>query len=301
MKLFFKQVLLIAIVAFTFLLGGCDKTKLYDVDVPPPLAHFVGGATRVYSVVDNPTPSFTLQIGTTDVASSDRTVTYNVTSPSGAVAGVQYTISGIGTVNIPANAALANVIIQANYAEYAAGRKDTLVFSLATPSVNVATFQDTVTVILAGPSGCTEANPDLNTLLGDYTNTNELFGTNAYGPYTTSISSVTATSATTATVVVENIWDNGWGPISFDIDWTDPLNTTAVVVQQDAIPGSDAGDINATYAGQTIAVKAPSVALSATPGTYATCLPQQLVLKMQLGVTNLGYFNALYTVTMLRN
>ncbi len=301
MKLFFNQVSLIAIVVMSFLLGGCDKTKPYDIDVAPPRAHFIGSVTKLYNVVDNPAPSFTFQIGTTDVSSADRVVTYNISSPSGAVAGNQYTISPAGSVIIPKNGALADITIQADYAAYSSGRRDTLILTIATPSLEPTSFLDTITVVLAGPSGCSEGNPDLPSLIGSYPNTNELLGTNAYGPYTTSISSATSTGPNSATIVVENIWDNGWGPISFDLDWSDPANPTAVVVQQDAIPGSDAGDLNATYAGQTVAVRVPSAALSATPGSYASCVPQTLVLKMQLGVTGVGYFNALYTVTMLRN
>lgn len=302
MKLFFNQVSLIAIVAMTFLLGGCDKTKPYNLDVAPPRAHFIGSVNKLYNVIDNPAPSFTFQIGTTDVSSADRVVSYNISSPSGATAGNQYTISPAGSVTIPANGSLADVTIQANYAAYASGRRDTLIFSIATPSLAPTAFLDTIKVVLAGPSGCSEGNPDLPSLVGSYPNTNEVLATNPpYGPYTTAVSSVTSTGPTSATAVVENIWDNGWGPISFNLDWSDPTNPTAIVVQQDAIPGSDAGDLNATYAGQTIAVRVPSAALSATPGSYASCVPQTFVLKMQLGVTGVGYFNALYTVTLLRN
>lgn len=296
MKLFFNKLSLLGVLAATFLLSSCDKTKLYDIDTAPPAAHFVGGTTRIYSVVDDPAPSFKLQVGTTDVSSSDRTVTYVVSSPSGAVQGTQYTITGGNTVTIPANSAVADINIQANYAEYSGGRRDTLIFSLAKPSLDITQFQDTVRLIIAGPGGCDEGDPDLNSLTGDYENTNELLGTSPYGPYTTSISAVTLTSPTTGTIVVENIWDNGWGPITFTLDWTDPINRTVEPIQQDAIPGSDAGDLNATYAGQTIAVRPNG---TSGPGTYSAC-DQTFQLNMQLGVTALGWFNVLYQVNMAR-
>lgn len=292
-----NKIALVCLLGTFALITGCDKTKPYDITVATPEAHFTGPERRTYSVVADPAPSFTLQVGTTDVSSSDRIVTYNVTSPSGAVAGTDYTIAGTNTLTIPANGAIADIVIQAVASQYASGKKDTLIFTLAQPSLAVADFQDTVTLIIAGPSGCAEDNlTSLNAVLGDYTNTNETLDGGPYGPYTTSISAVTITSPTTGTIVVENIWDNGWGPITFELDWTDPANRTTMVVPQDAIPGSDAGDLSPTYAGQTVAVR-PYAASGA--GTYSYC-DQTFTLNMQLGVTNVGWFNILYQVNLAR-
>ncbi len=189
-----------------------------------------------------------------------------------------------------------------------------------TVGVNVTTYQDTFGVVTgtyvyrvaaytnSTRSGsipdtvviaCRESNVILSDLIGDYDNTNETLGTSAYGPYTTSISSAVSTGATTGTIVVENIWDNGWGPITFNLDWTDPNNRTATVVDQAAIPGSDAGDINPANAGSTISVRVPPTSLSATAGTFSAC-GQTFILKMQLGVTGGSYFNSLYTVNLER-
>ena len=49
----------------------------------------------------------------------------------------------------------------------------------------------------------------------------------------------------------------------------------------------------------TVAERVPTAALSATPGTYSYC-DGTFTLKMQLGVTGIGWFNALYTVNMAR-
>ena len=294
-----NNISLLGILAFVVIMSGCDKTKPYDVQVPPPLAHFVGAKTQIYSVIVNPPPLHYVVVGTTDVSNVDRTVTFNVTSTSGAIAGTDYTLNRTGTVTIPAGKTMDTIAVTGVYSSYSSGQRDTLVFTLAQPSIDPASFSDTVRLILAGPTPCDEGNPTLNDVLGNYANTNELFATNAYGPYNTSISAVNVTGPTTGTIVVENIWDNGWGPITFNLNWTDPTNRTCVVVPQAAIPGSNAGDINSTYAGQTIAVRVPSAALSPTPGTYSFC-NMTFTLKMQLGVTGLGYFNALYTVNMAR-
>ena len=283
-------------------MSSCDKTKLYDVAIPDPAAHFVGSKTQVYPVIVSPPPAHYVVIGTTDVSNVDRLVTFNVTSPSGAILGTDYTLNRTGTVTIPAGKTMDTITVTGLYSSYGGtlGKRDTLVFTLSQPSMVIAAFSDTVNLIIAGPSACDESVPTLSNFMGPYANTIETFATNPpYGPYNTSISAVNSTGATTGTIVVTNIWDNGWGPITFNLNWTDPINRTCVVVPQAAIPGSNAGDINSTYAGQTIAVKVPSAALSATPGTYSFC-NMTFTLKMQLGVTGLGYFNALYTVNMAR-
>ncbi len=294
---FFNNLTLIAILAVMFVVTGCDKTKLYDVTVPRPAAHFVGERNQFYSVTPTTPAEYKVVVGTTDVANVDRIVTYNITSPTGAVLGTDYTMNRSGTVTIPAGKTMDTITFTANPVSYPLNAVDTLVIALTQPSLEITAFSDTVILIISGPSACNEATPILTDLVGSYPNTNEVFGTGPYGPYTTGISAVTVTGPTSGTIVVTNIWDNGWGPITFNLNWSNPSNPTAIVVPQMAIPGSNAGDINATYAGQTIAVRVPSAALSATPGFYSYC-NKTFTLKMQLGVTGVGYFNALYTVNM---
>jgi len=294
-----NNISLIAIIALAFTLGSCDKTKPYDVVVAPPESHFVGSKTQSYSAANNPAPSYNVVVGTTDVSNTDRTVSYKVTSPSGAVGGTQYTIASgntAGTVTIPAGKAIANIVVQADYNAYLGGRKDTLVFTLEQPSIKPSGFLDTVILVVRG--ACFEGDVNLNDLLGDYPNTNEDFG-GAYGPYTTTVSSVTLTSPTTGSIVVENIWDNGWAPITFDLDWTDPANRIVSLLQQDNI--ADGGTVNPTYAGSTVTVTNPSAtAFPNVRGTFSIC-NQTIVLKMRVCLLPLGCFSStLYTVNMAR-
>jgi hypothetical protein len=290
----------IYIVCFIIMVGatGCDKTMEYPTITPPPQAHFVGAKFQSYQILSATQPVYNIGLGTTDVATSDRVITYKVTSPTNAVAGTHYSIvsgGASGTVTIPAGQALANIALQGIYAPYnATGRKDTLVFTLTEPSLKSAAFSDTVKLALRGP--CFEGDVTMGAFLGNYANTIETFGTGApYGPYLTKITSSVLTSPTTGTIVVTNIWDNGWGPLTFNLDWTDPANRTATVVALAAIPGSNAGDLNPTYAGQTIAVRP----FAGQAGTFSAC-NNKFTLKMQLGVTALGFFGSLYTVNMSR-
>lgn len=292
---FIKYISLLGAVAVVVLMSGCDKSELYPVDVSPAIVHFDGDENQDYPVRSATVGVYNIEVGTSDVSSSDRTVTFNITSPTGAVQGTQYTLgTATNTIVIPAGESIGYIPIQGIFAGYPAGRVDTLVITLDQPSIEVAGFSDTVRLALGDI--CAEGvGFNINDFMGVYANTNETFAA-PYGPYTTTISSISSTSATTATIVVENIWNNGWGPITFNLDWTNPPTLTAVVVPQTAIPGSDAGDINPAYAGQTIAMRAHA---TGGPGTFSSC-HNTLTLKMQLGVTGLGYFAPVYTVVMAR-
>jgi len=285
----------LTILAFLLIsLSGCDKTKEYDIAVPPPEAHFAGLDVQVYATRN--TAPYNVVVGTTDVASVDRVVTYKVATPTNAVPGTHFTIATgnlSGSVVIPAGKSTANIPVQGIYAPYnGTGRIDTLVFTLSQPAMTTSTFFSTVKLIL---TGCDEANVDLTALLGTYAHTNELYGASAYGPYTTTISSATSTGPTSATIVVTNIWDSGWGPISFSLDWSNPSNRTVTVIPQTNIPGSNAGDLNATYAGIKMQVRP----FAGNNGTFSIC-SQTLKLTMQLGPTGVGYFGSLYQVNMAR-
>lgn len=291
-----KNISLASLVVLVAATTGCDKNKPYSVLTAEPLAHFVGAKNQVYSVVVNPAPAYVIKVGSTDVSNADRTVTINVTSPTGAVAGTHYTLGGVGagnTVTIKAGKAIDSFTVTANYASYTSGRKDTLIFTIKEPSVKPAVFLESVVLAMRGP--CFEGDVTMANLRGNYPNTREVYGTSAYGPYLTTIPTATATSLTTGTITVTNIFDDGWGPINFDLDWTDPVNRTATVVSQAAISGSNAGSISSTYAGQTVAVRP----FAGQPGTFSAC-NSTFTLKMQLGVTALGFFGSLYTVNMAR-
>jgi len=299
MKLF-NNLTLAAFAAVALLLGSCDKTKPYDVDVAPPFAHFVGKATQLYEVVDNTTPAYKVQVGSTDVSGSDRNVTYKVTSPSGAIGGTHYTIAtgnNAGTVTIKKGEAIANITVQADLATYIGGRKDTLVFSLAEPSMKVADFMDTVVLIIR--SGCNEGLVTIADLEGDYDNTNEDFG-GPYGPYTTSILSTTSTSATTGTIVVDNIFDAGWNPITFNLDWTNSSNRLVTCDRQFGIAPASTVSSNPAYATWEVMVETAV----AGPGTFSAC-NQTVTLKLRVGLLdpasgNGGWFSTPYTVSMAR-
>ncbi len=298
-----NRILLAGMALISLGLASCDKTKPYDIAVAPPEAHFVGSKTQPYSAADDPTPLYNVVVGTTDVAKVDRVVTYKVTSPSGAVGGTQYSISTGntgGTVVIKAGEATANIPVQAVYSAYSAGRRDTLVFTIEQPSLKPSTFLDTVKLTIRG--ACFEGDVNLSELIGTYANTNEAFGGSPYGPYTTTISNVSQTSPTTGRVTVTNIWDNGWAPITFDLDWTDATQRVVSLQQQDNI--ADGATVNPAYAGSQVTVTNPSATFfptfPANRGTFSIC-NQTLTLRMRVCLLPLGCFSsAMYEVNMAR-
>lgn len=278
----------LAIIALMSALVGCKKEP--GVVVPEQVPFFLAKpASGSYSIL-TPTAIHKIHVGLTTPSTTDRTVNITVSSPSGAVAGTHYTLSKTSLV-IPAGKVLDSVEVRGVQSQYLTGRKDTLLIRLEGAETSKSLLASTYTLYVSGP--CFEGSVNLNAFLGDYRNTNEDFG-GAYGPYTTKVTAVSQTSPTSGTIRVANIYDAGWNPITFILDWSNPANRTVTLVHQTGI--GDAGTISATYAGQDIQVR-PHAA--GGPGTFSIC-NQTIQLKMQVGVTGLGYFNSLYTVNMAR-
>jgi len=210
------------------IIASCTKTAS-NLFIPPEEVHFLGDKTQSYAIETDPAPAFTVKLGVTTVAKEDRTATVEITSPTGAAAGTQYSLSGLtsNTIKVPAGAAVVEFGIQGIYSEYTAGRRDTLLIVLKSPSIAPASFNDTLRLILRGP--CFDGDvADINTLLGNYTQTFE----GGSGPYTTTIGNMTHTAGTTtATAMMNNLFDY-FGPVTINFDWTDPTNTKAEIPLQ---------------------------------------------------------------------
>jgi hypothetical protein len=285
-----KQIKQLAFGLITIALMGLGITgcKKNEIVVPPQNAFFVTNpATGAYRITAAG-QVFKIPVGLTSVSDKDRTISFTVTSPTGATLNNQYTLAS-NTVTIPAGKAVDSIEVRAAFAQYQAGRKDTLIFTLNTTDVS-PNIRSSYRLAISGP--CFEGDVNLVALRGAYRNTREDFG-GAYGPYTTTITGSTQTSATTGTITVANIYDSGWNPITFTLNWTDPNNRTVTLAQQSGI--GDAGTVNPTYAGQDISVRP----FAGQVGTFSMC-NQTITIRMQVGVTGLGWFGTLYTVNMAR-
>ena len=281
----FLTLTLLAGVAIT----GCKKVE--TLERPPLQAHFLFKAGATYQVL-TPTTSYKLPVGLTTVSDVDRTIELTVTSPTGAVAGTQYSLSK-STLVIPAGKAVDTVVVQGDFSVYSAGRKDTLVFTIKeTADIKGIVTNSEFRLYVRG--ACLEEDINLNEFIGSYPNTNEDFGGSTYGPYTTTISAVKSLTATTGEVTVTNIYDFGWNPIKFILDWTDLSNRTVTLVQQSGI--GNAGTLNSAYNGRDVSVRPHP---TGGAGTYSFC-NKTLRLVLQAGVTGLGFFNAVYIVEMAK-
>ncbi|MEP6617086.1 MAG: hypothetical protein ABJA57_10925 [Ginsengibacter sp.] len=274
------------LLAFLMMIASCKKNN--DVTIPPPAAHFMNNTAAKY-IISAPGVVYKIPVGVTNVSDKDRTVSFGVSSTTGAVEGTQFTFTN--TITIPAGKAVDSLIVRGNYDQYLSGRIDTLIFYIQNGKDAIGSFfNDTFRLVLRGP--CSEADVDLNTLLGDYNNTNEFLSA-AYGPYTTSIIAVNPIDATSGEITVSNIFDFGWNPITFLLDWSDPNNRTVTLIQQSGI--ADASTLDPSLAGLDVSVRP----YGGQVGTFSVC-SEKLTLKMQVGVTGLGWVPDLYTVEMAR-
>jgi len=287
MKLNIQHSRIAGLVLLVMIFVGCKKT---EITMPSGQAHFANQTGGTYFITA-PNTSFSVPVGVTTVADVDRTLTVNITSPTGASQGTQYTVSN-NPVVIKAGEALGNIVINGIYNAYTAGRKDTLIMTISSSEVGVSEYNATYKLFMRGP--CFEDETDLNDMVGDYNNTNEEYYGGTYGPYTTSISAITSTGLTTGTIKVENIYDYGWNPIVFNLDWTNPLNPTVTLVRQSGI--ADASTVfGANYAGMSLMVAPPQ---TATRGSFSYC-NKKITLKMILGIAELNAFDpTVYTVVM---
>jgi hypothetical protein len=279
----------------SLLLVSCKKSD--SLLIPPVVANFASVKSGTY-LINSPTSVFKIPVGLTTVAAEERTITLSITSPTGAVANTHYTVSN--KIVIPAGKVLDSLVVQGVYSQYLAGRKDTLVFTIIQDAVTAPDIYTTFTLFMRGPCSPADINTDLVSLLGTYSQTNELFGAAPYGPYTTTISSVTRTGPTTADIVVTNIYDDNpdWSPLTFTLDWSDLANTKITLLPQ--VSGGNAGNtFGATYNGLPHAVRPVAAAQGSLIGSFDFCT-QKLTLRMQVGISGVGFSASIYTVVMQR-
>lgn len=215
------KIFIIAIALFS--LWGCKKSE--TLVSPPFEAHFTNLNNATLIVNTAPGGRFVIPIGLTNKSDKDQTVTFAVTSPTGAVPGTHYTIAGGNTRTIPAGKVLDSIVVVGIPAAYLSGRKDTLIFTITEPSVKASSYNKEFRLAI---SACLESDIDFRKLLGTYTKT---FENGTYGPYNTTISSFTVVSATSGTATISNLWDNGYSAVVL-FDWSVPGTFTATIAPQ---------------------------------------------------------------------
>lgn len=258
---------------------GCDKTKPYDILAAEPEVHFISSNRNMaYYVEDNPNSTFTIEVGTTDVSKQDRTVTYKVTSPTGAVSGTHYSMipANSTTVTIPAGQSKASIVVHGIFAPYADGtRKDTLQFTLAEPSIKPAGFSDTINLVLQ--RYCTV---DLAEFTGAYTIQDYYNGAPDGGPYTVYLTPGTSTGTNTGYVILTGLWGVANPTVRVNLDWSNPANFTTTIVKANWFVDPDYGQstINPSGAGtfsscdNTFTIRYEATVAAGSFGKYTSVL-----------------------------
>lgn len=271
-------------------LFSCKKQNTYNNTIPPSQVHFIGDRFQTYSAAAAPVPVYEVIIGTTDVVTQDRLVNFEISSPTGAVAGDEYEVIGGNSVTIRAGESRAVIKIQADFDAYTTGRIDTLNITLKQPAVVPASFNDKVSVIIVS---CNEGNVVVADLLGNYNNTSFEFAGTAGVPYQSIVTNTTLTSSTTALVTIANVLNN-WAPVNFIFNWSDPANRTVTAVAQGYIAGSSAADLGGPPAPLGVQ-NFPGM-----NGTFSIC-NNTIQLKLQVGLSDGTTVNNWVPVPLLVN
>jgi len=234
-----KLGLIAGILSTAVLINGCKKTGDQDnLTVAPTQSDFANITGSTYYVKNDPNSVFKIPIGLTSLRTTATNVTVTVTSPTGAVSGTQYTIPS-STVTVAAGKALDSLAVKGIFAGYPGSRVDTLTVTLSGGDVPTSTFNNVYKLVLR--KYCDVLLSSFTT--APYTHSNDVQGTSAYGPYTATVVSATATGATTATLVIKNLGAGGFGPfaptdnafnpgLTVNIDWTNPANFTTSIPTQ---------------------------------------------------------------------
>lgn len=227
----------------TVALTGCDKTKEYDVIVPPSQATFLYKSIGTYYIKNAPTSTYKIPIGLTKASSTPTVVNVTVTSNTGAQLGTQYTLPSL-SVTIPAGKVVDTLVVNGIFSGYntPTPRVDTLKFAIQSGDYPKSDYNDTFKLVLRKYCDVLESE-----LVGDYNSTRDYYNvtTASASTYNATISNWTSTGATTATVLIKNLGataDVGFGPflptdgaatgLTAVLDWTNPANFTITVASQ---------------------------------------------------------------------
>lgn len=297
---------------------GCKKNT--DVAVPVEQAHFMNVSSGTYQITA-PGVVYKIPIGITTASNTDRTVKIAITSPTGAVQGTHYTVNK-STFTIPAGKVVDTLVITGTYAQYTAGRKDTLVITMQGldkgSSVGASDYNGVFTLFMRGPCAEQEIVTGPASLNGSYKSTergyNETTGALTYtyapgGGYLSGVTSATTLSPTTTRVTISNIWE--MGPTitaKFILDYSNfAARTVTVDGPQKVGPGTLVG-LSAAY--DLYVMPATGANPAPDEGTYTYC-SNNIVIKYRVGAyaagtsTFLGYVtstgsSSVFTQTLVK-
>lgn len=141
-----SRLLMAGLLSIFSILYGCKKDKVVTPDQAVSLFG-AGGTTSTYLVPDDSNSVFKIGLGLTKPASSDKSITFSITSPTGAVEGAQYTVSS-KTITISTGKVVDSVSLKGIFGGYPTGRRDTLVFKITGGDIPALIGSDVYKVVL---------------------------------------------------------------------------------------------------------------------------------------------------------
>ncbi len=132
--------------SFTILMYSCKKDTVVTPDQTVALFG-AGGTTSTYLVPADPNSVFKIGLGVTKASNVDRTITFSISSPSGAVEGTQYTVSSKSVV-IPAGKVVDSISLKGIFDGYPTGRRDTLIFKITGGDIPALVGSDVYNLVL---------------------------------------------------------------------------------------------------------------------------------------------------------
>ena len=237
MKKEFGRIMLSAglLVGAALAIYSCGKVR--EV-IPNTENSLFGNANTVglYFIKNDPKSEFKIPIGISSLATTDRTIQFSLTSPTGAAEGAQYNL-GTTSVKIPAGQSSAELTLKGLFAGYPTGRKDTLNFkitggdipSMKSSNLYTVVMQKYCDVSLAAFTGTYKAQ--------DY----KANGSPDGGPYTLTITPGTVNAnGTSGFITITGLWGVP-DPVKINLDWKDPANFTTSVPTQPWFVDADYG------------------------------------------------------------
>ncbi|MBC7650523.1 MAG: hypothetical protein H7101_02100 [Deinococcales bacterium] len=241
-----KILLFVTILGSIFI--GCNKNNVYDTTIPASQASFANVYSGSYYVTNSTSSVYKIPVGITTISSVDRSVIVSASSSTGAAAGVQYTLPST-TVIIPAGKVLDSLSVKGIFAGFPGTRRDTLTIKITGGDVAISDYNSTFNLIMQKSCDVIAAS-----LSGSYPKSTDFYnGAASTKPnYSATISSWVATSATSATILIQNLGatpDNGWGYVTANggfrasdpvitpgltatLDWSNPANFTVKIPLQ---------------------------------------------------------------------
>lgn len=138
-----NYLLLFAIFSISFF--SCKKDNTINT---PVLSEFPSPSlVGKYLIKNDPNSEFKIPVGITTVSNVPRTVTFSVSSPTGAIEGQQYNL-GATSIVIPAGTAQDSISLKGIFDGYASGRIDTLIFTITGGDVSTFTGYSVYKVVL---------------------------------------------------------------------------------------------------------------------------------------------------------